>query len=88
MAKQISAKEAAMLVKDGDTLALGGFGAFGSAEEIIIALAERHRQTQKPQHITVVKGVSLGDYVSKGNARLSAEEGLVGKIFCAHVGDS
>ncbi len=86
MAKQISAKEAAMLVKDGDTLALGGFGAFGSAEEIIIALAERHRQTQKPQHITVVKGVSLGDYVSKGNARLSAEEGLVGKIFCAHVG--
>lgn len=86
MTKLITAQEAAGIVKSGDTIGVCGFGGYGSPEEIIIALAERYQGCGEPKDITLLKSVSIGDYISKGTARLFESEGLVGTIYTSHLG--
>lgn len=83
--KVISAAQAAALIKDGDTVSIGGFCGFGSPEEILIAIRERFLHTSTPRSLTLVKGVSFGDKGERGGSRL-ALDGLVGKVICSHVG--
>ena len=83
--KEISAAQAAALLKDGDTLAICGFCGFGSPDEILIAIRERFLKTASPQNLTVVKGVSVGDKAERGGSRI-ALDGLIGRVICSHVG--
>ena len=86
MSTFIDARRAAELIQDGDTVAISGFGGYGSPEEMILAIKERFLESRHPRNIKLVKGVSIGDYVSRGTAQLFENEGLVGTLFTSHVG--
>lgn len=83
--KIISAAQAAALIPDGSTLAMGGFCGFGSPDELLIAIRQRFLETGSPKQLTLVKGVSVGDKAERGGSRI-ALEGLVRKVICSHVG--
>ena len=85
MSKIITAREAANLIPDGATVALGGFCGFGSPDELLIGIRERFEETGCPRDLTLVKGVSVGDKAHRGGSRI-ALDGLVRKVVCSHVG--
>jgi propionate CoA-transferase len=61
MGKVITAEFAAGLVKDSDTLGIGGFVGFGAPEELLMALEERFVTAGKPGNITLFHGAGTGD---------------------------
>lgn len=71
MAKVISARDAAHLIKDGDTVALSGFELACTNEEVLIALQERFLATQTPKDLTVMHSSCLGDRQTKGMTHIS-----------------
>ena len=85
MSKVITAREAADLIPDGATVAMGGFCGFGSPDELLIGIRERFEETGAPKNLTLLKGVSVGDKAARGGSRI-ALDGLVRKVVCSHVG--
>lgn len=88
MTKVITAKEAAELIKDGDTIAAAAFGLAGWAEEIALAVRERYLMAGHPRGITFVHAAGVGDWKGRG-AGVWAEEGLEGlvkKVLTSHIG--
>ena len=55
------AKEASMFVKDGATLAVGGFIGCNHPEELTTALEERFVETGSPKNLTLVYAAGQGD---------------------------
>jgi acyl CoA:acetate/3-ketoacid CoA transferase len=53
--KIVRAEEAVRLIRDGDTVATGGFVGIGFAEEIAVALEALYLSTEE-QHIQVLSG--------------------------------
>ena len=85
MSKLVSAEFAASLVKDGDTIGMGGFVGFGTPEELIIALEKRYLESGEPKNITVFHCAGIGDSKERGMNHL-AHEGLIKRLICGHVG--
>jgi len=91
MGKVVSAAEAVRLVRDGDTVATGGFVGIGFAEEIAIALEARFLASQEtggapsPSGLTLVYAAGQGDGKEKGLNRF-AHEGLVRRVIGGHWG--
>jgi len=91
--KIISASEAVRLIRDGDTLATGGFVGTGVAEELAIALENRFlgedgngaSQAGHPRDLTLIFGSSQGDFKTRGLNRL-AHPGLVARVIGGHWG--
>jgi propionate CoA-transferase len=80
----LSATDAALLVKDGDTVAVSGNGAgMISAEAIFAALEQRFLETGHPRDLTLVHSLGLGDRGDLGTNRF-AHEGMVRKVVAAH----
>ena len=89
MAKFITAAEAAALIKDGDTLGIGGQGLAGWAEEIGLAIRDRFKETGHPRDLTLRQGCALGDWKDRGITHLGeAGEGLVTRWSGAHIGSA
>lgn len=88
MAKFITAQEAVALVKDGATVALGGFGAYCGPDALLAALGQRFEESGHPAGLTVVTGISTGDNTQNelGMNRI-AKEGLIDTIIAAHLGN-
>ncbi len=83
--KVISARQAADMVKDNSTVALCGFMGFGVPEELMVALSQRFEETQAPRDLTLFHTAAIGDGKERGVICLG-KEGLVKKLFCAHIG--
>ena len=70
--KIVSFDEAVSLVRDGDTLLIGGSGGGHAVpEKLIISLKERYLASGQPQDLTLVHPVGLGDMDTKGVGHLA-----------------
>ena len=83
--KIVSAREAANLVHDGDTLVFSGFGVVGVPDELALALEQRFVETGAPKDLTLFFGGGPGDGKDQGANRL-AHEGLLKRAIGGHWG--
>lgn len=86
MVKFITPEQAAELVQDGCTAALGGFGSYCGPDALLDALSRRFQETGRPAGITVITGISTGDNTQEdvGMNRI-AHEGLIHTIIAGHL---
>jgi propionate CoA-transferase len=85
--KLVSAEEAVRIIRDGDTVAFGGFVGAGAAEEIALELERYYLETGKPCDLTLMFTVAtgVGDTTNCGLNHL-AHEGLIKRIIGGHWG--
>jgi propionate CoA-transferase len=91
--KVVTAAEAVRLIRDGDTVATGGFVGIGFAEEIALALEELYLSTEveqphgtgKPRNLTLVYAAGQGDGKDRGLNHFG-HEGLVTRVIGGHWG--
>jgi propionate CoA-transferase len=85
--KVISTKEAANLIKDGDTLGIQGIITASTPVDLMAAVRDKYLATQSPKGITVFHVSGIGDG-KEGGMNMFAHEGLIGKLICGHIGTS
>ena len=85
MNKIMSSYDAIALIKNGDTIAVGGFIGCGHPEELTIKINESFLEKGLPNNLTLVYAAGQGDSKDKGLNRLGVE-GLVSKVIGGHWG--
>ena len=89
--KIVSAAEAARLIRDGDTVATGGFVGIGFAENIAVAIEQRflgedpQSPAGTPRNLTLTYAAGQGDGKDRGLNHLG-HEGMVACVIGGHWG--
>ncbi len=78
--KVVSAEEAIRVIRDGDTVATGGFVGTGFPEEIAVVLEQYFLDHKKPRDLTLVYAAGQGDGADRGLNHLG-HVGLVGNCI-------
>ncbi len=81
--KVVTAAEAVQRIRDGDTVATGGFVGVGFAENIAVALEQRFTSTGAPRNLTLVYAAGQGDGKQRGLNHFG-HEGMVGRVIGGH----
>lgn len=83
--KVISARDAAALVKDGETLTTSGFVGIGVPDELLAAIETRFLETDSPRNLSLVFAAGQGDGKDRGLNRLG-HDGLLRRVIGGHWG--
>ena len=83
--KVVTARQAVDLIRDGDTIATGGFVGIGFAENIAVALEERYLEDCHTRGVSLVYAAGQGDGKERGLNHLG-HDGLVGRVIGGHWG--
>jgi propionate CoA-transferase len=83
--KIVTASEAVGRIRDGDTVATGGFVGVGFAENIAVALEQRFTSTGLPRDLTLVYAAGQGDGKQRGLNHFG-HAGLVKRVIGGHWG--
>jgi propionate CoA-transferase len=85
--KVVTAAEAVRLIRDGDTLAIEGFGGECFPEELTIALEQRFLATGAPRDLGIVFPTAQGDCLGRGLDHI-CHPGLLSRAIGGHWGNS
>ncbi len=83
--KVVTAEQAVRVIRDGDTVAFGGFVGIGFAEHVARSLAARYRETGQPRDLTLVYAAGMGDGKERGLNNL-AIDGMLRRVIGGHWG--
>jgi propionate CoA-transferase len=81
----ITGAQAADLIKNGSTVAVGGFVGFSVPEEILTAMEKKFLAEGAPNSLHVVWCAGIGDRADRGMNHFG-HEGMVSKIYAGHIG--
>ncbi|MCF3942597.1 acyl CoA:acetate/3-ketoacid CoA transferase [Oceanobacillus alkalisoli] len=82
--KNVSAKKAVDVIKNGDTIALCGFSLVGACEDIYTEVENRFLQTGSPRDLTILH--AAGHSGRKDGIEHFAHEGLTKRVIGSHWG--
>lgn len=80
-----TAEVAAGLIKDGDTVIVGGSAGMGVADAVLVALEKRFLETEAPSALTIIHTTGIGAFKSEGLNRL-AHKGLIKRVIGGNYG--
>ena len=83
MVKFIDSKNAILLIKNNDTLAVSGFAGLAVPENLLKTLEERYLESMNPKDLTLMFAAAQGDGESRGLNHL-AHKGLIKKVIGGH----
>ena len=83
--KIVSAEDAIRVIRNGDTVATGGFVGTGFPEEIAVVLEQHFLEYNRPKNLTLVYAAGQGDGADRGLNHFG-HVGLVRKVIGGHWG--
>ena len=81
----ITPEQAAELIKDGDTLIVGGNGGMGAPESVLVAIEKLFVEQARPKALTLVHVTGIGA-VTYGGINHFAHKGLVKRVIGGNFG--
>ncbi len=85
LSRVITAEVAAGLIRDGDTVIVGGSAGMGVADAVIVALEKRFLETRAPSALTIIHTTGIGALKSEGLNRF-AHKGMIKRVIGGNYG--
>lgn len=81
----VTAKEAAEMIKDGDSIALGGFLGLSLPEDVYYELEKRFLETGHPNKLKLCSVAGIGGDGKKRGYNRFGHKGMVGELRCCNI---